>query len=77
MLCLRGHRLCNFSSLQGEPLDLFAAEEAPEEYQRVFVEGVFDHAASQVSRVVGMLSSQSFSDPCWRGYTWCPLKRAR
>jgi surfeit locus 1 family protein len=33
--------------MQGEPLDLFAADEEPEEYQRVFVEGVFDHSGSQ------------------------------
>lgn len=34
--------------MQGEPLDLFAIDEEPEEYRRVFVEGTFDHAASQV-----------------------------
>lgn len=33
--------------MQGEPLDLFAVDEEPEEYRRVFVEGTFDHAASQ------------------------------
>ena len=33
--------------LQGAPLDLFSEEEAPAEYARVWVEGVFDHSASQ------------------------------
>lgn len=36
------------AQLQGEPLDLFAVDEEPEEYRRVYVEGTFDHAASQV-----------------------------
>ncbi|KAL4858969.1 Surfeit locus protein 1 [Chlorella vulgaris] len=35
------------SMMQSEPLDLFAAEQEPDEYSRVTVEGQFDHAASQ------------------------------
>ena len=41
------HTLPPGHCLQGEPLDLFAAEEPPAEYSRVHVEGVFDHARSQ------------------------------
>lgn len=35
------------SLLQEAPIDLFASDVEPEEYSRVWVEGVFDHAGSQ------------------------------
>lgn len=47
-ICLKA--VASSAQLQGEPLDLFAVDEEPEEYRRVFVEGTFDHAASQVGR---------------------------
>ncbi|EFN55425.1 hypothetical protein CHLNCDRAFT_134584 [Chlorella variabilis] len=50
--------------MQGEPVDLFAAEEEPPEYVRVAAKGVMDHGASQYvgprTRQIAGVSKQGF-----------------
>lgn len=62
ILCLHVAPHLFATGLQGAPLDLFSADQAPEEYAPVTVEGEFDHGASQYvgprTRKIGGASKQ-------------------